>query len=85
MASALKVGAHWAVIETVQAAGEDKWFARWALYTDLAMAMEVTSPEQARSAVSGTTRAFAREAEADDQAHADAARTERVLSGTYRA
>ncbi|MDR6935079.1 MULTISPECIES: hypothetical protein [unclassified Luteibacter] len=82
MANALKVGAHWAVIETT-ATSDGQWRAQWALYKELAAAMEVGQPERIRSAVSGRTAGFRVEADALQQAEEDAARTERVLSGTY--
>ncbi|NID06075.1 hypothetical protein HBF26_14345 [Luteibacter jiangsuensis] len=85
MAEIVKVGEHWAAIQTEQATGQlDRWTAAWAVYATQKEAESAAPGEPVRCLVSGGTATFDTEAGARARAELDATRTAAVLSGTYR-
>lgn len=85
MAESFSVGAHWALVAIRPDAGNaTRWVGYWALYQSFSLAMYAGEPEQRSSVVSGRTASHASVDDARDAAGVDVARTEAVLSGTYR-
>jgi hypothetical protein len=85
MAEVIKVGEHWAAIQTEQASGQrHRWTAAWAVYATRKEAETAAPGEPVRCLVSGGTATFDTEADARARAELDANRTAAVLSGTYR-